>query len=807
MQLLAHLTMENGIRKEQSLKEHCMKTAEYAGECLKIAGFYNTAYLAGLLHDMGKATEKFNNYLEKSFAGEDVVRGSVNHTFAGVIYLLEKYHDEKQRWKCLTSEIISYVIGAHHGIFDCLDLDGNNGFCHRLEKDKGEICYEEAIKNFIESVSPEKEINEYFLKATEEIQSFFEAVQKDNNIRKQDEAPFQVGLLCRLLLSAVIYGDRRDTREFMDSGFCVQKNDIDWKVQRMYLESKISQFNTSSALNQVRSNISKQCLEFSDNPTGIYRLNVPTGAGKTLCSLRYALAHAEKFHKKRIIFIIPLLSILDQNARVIKDNIANKDLVLEHHSNVIYEDGDVEEVQRYELLADNWNAPIIVSTMVQLLNIFFTHKTSAIGRMSALCDSVIVIDEIQSLPKKVTLMFNEAMNFLSKFCNSTIILSSATQPCLEEVQWPINYANNADMVHLNSDELNVFRRAEIIDRTNPYGMDMDECSEFCCNLAKEYQSLLIICNTKNQAREIYRKMQECFDKNEISIFHLSTSMCQKHRKNIFLNIQKELAEVQIQSCKEEARMPVICVATQLVEAGVDVSFECVVRIMAGIDNLAQAAGRCNRSNEYKNGGKVYLINLKNENLRNLPEIESAKISTRKVLEMYKNAEGIDLIGELAARKYYQYLYQEVRKELKYPVKDCGETLYLAELLANKNNYARKKEVNYFLRYPFKTAGQKFKVFDEDTIDVIVPYEEGERIIDEIRKLDYRKIEFEELNRILKEAKAYTISIFQWQKDKLEEYGYLESCCENKIFLLNPKAYHFQYGLGNIEEQSIENFII
>lgn len=814
MNLLAHLTIENGIRKEQTLAEHCVRTAEYAAESLKAANLYNTAYLAGILHDMGKATEKFNAYLESAFQGEDVARGSVNHTFAGVIYLLERYHsviDAQSRWKCLTSEIIGYAIGSHHGIFDCVDLDESNGFVHRLEKDRKEICYEEAIENFFEQVMPQKQIDEYFYKATNEIQDFFEKVQKDLGSDKRNEVFFQVGLLCRMLLSAVIYGDRRDTCEFMNgiSGIHnISESDIDWERQRNHLEHNISHFDTSSPLNQTRSIISMQCMEFSSNPTGIYRLNVPTGAGKTLCSLRYALAHAERFHKKRIIFIIPLLSILDQNAKVIRENITDKDLVLEHHSNVIHEDETGEELKKYELLAQNWSAPVIVSTMVQFLNILFTHKTAAIGRMRALCDSVIVIDEIQSLPKRVTLMFNEAMNFLSKYCNTTVILSSATQPCLEEVDWPLRLGSKADMVHLSDEQLKAFRRAEIMDKTDPYGMDLEECAEFCNSLVMEHKSLLIICNTKNEAREIYDKMQNCFDENEARFYHLSTSMCQKHRQDILADLQEKLKEVQNQAGTGEKNMPVICVATQLVEAGVDFSFECVVRVMAGIDNLAQAAGRCNRSNEYKDSGKVYLVNLKNENLRNLPEIESAKISTRKVLELHKKSEEMDLIGDFAAKKYYQYLYQEVGKELKYPVKECGETIYLANLLANDNKHSGKtNKANYILHYPFKTVGQKFKVFDDNSIDVIVPYQDGERIIEELRRKNFAKFEFEEMEHLLKEAKTYTISIFQWQKDKLEEYGYLESCCENKIFLLSPKVYHQQYGLGKIEEQSVENFII
>lgn len=806
MKMLAHLKVENGIRKEQMLKEHCMNTAKYVAECMKTVGLYNSGYLAGILHDMGKATEKFNTYLEEAVSGENVSRGSVNHTFAGVIYLLDKYHknvDSDNVWNMLTSEIISHAIGSHHGIFDCVDLEDRNGFIHRLEKNREEIRYEEALENFFEQVIEEQRIDVYFQKSVIEVRNFYERIQK--YLVKRDEIHFQIGLLCRMLLSALIYGDRRDTGEFMNNISYLKECDIDWKRQRDFLENNILQFDNSSMLNQVRSDISRQCVEFSDNPTGIYRLNVPTGAGKTLCSLRYALAHAEKFNKKRIIFIIPLLSILDQNAKIIRDNIADGNLVLEHHSNVVYENDYKEELEQYDLLAENWNSPIIVSTMVQLLNILFTHKTSAIGRMRALSDSVIVIDEIQSLPKKVTLMFNEAMNFLSKYYNTTIVLSSATQPCLEEVEWPIKYAQNADMVHLSEKQLQVFHRAEIINKTNPYGMDIEECISFCYQLLQEKDSVLIICNTKKETKEIFEKMQEIIDIDKIMIFHLSTSMCQQHRKNILTELLKELSYVQKEGLKSEKDRKVICIATQLVEAGVDFSFQCVVRVMAGIDNLAQAAGRCNRSNEYNNGGCVYLINLKNENLKNLPEIQSAQISTRKVLMLQNQSDNFDLTGEAAANHYYKYLYQEVRRELKYPLKEGNTNICLANLLANSNPFCSMRNENYILRYPFKKAGCLFKVFDDNTIDVIVPYEEGAHIISQLRNM--MQYEFTEIDKLLKEAKSYTISVFQWQKDKLMEYGYLEPCCDNRIFLLSPKVYDDQYGLGVIEEQRVEDLIL
>lgn len=808
MKLLAHLTMINDVRKEQTLQEHCVQTAKYAADSVKTAGFYNTAYLAGLLHDCGKGTDHFNAYLEKAFCGENVVRGSVNHTFAGVIYLLEKYHavaESQNKWQCLTGEVISYAIGAHHGMFDCADLEGNNGFLHRLQKDKEEICYAEAVHNYFEQVTSEDIIDEYFKKAVQEVQGFFESVQNDGT--KRDETFFQVGLLVRLILSAVIYGDRRDTSEFMSGRLHSQNLNVDWKLQRKQLEDNISNFDSTTPINQVRNDISEQCLKFAENPTGIYRLNVPTGAGKTLCTLRYALAHGEKFQKKRIIFIIPLLSILDQNAKVIKENIANPGLVLEHHSNVVCEEEKDEELDRYELMTESWNAPIVISTLVQLLNILFTHKTSAIGRMRALCDSVIVIDEIQSLPKKVTLMFNAAMNFLSKYCNTTVVLSSATQPCLEEVQWSIKLAAKPDMVRLSKMQQEVFKRAEILNRTNPYGMDLDECADFCSSLIEKQDSLLVICNTKSEARRLYEKIQALICEDEVHMYHLSTSMCQEHRMYHLTRLQKELEELQRRLRRQESGVKIICISTQLVEAGVDFSFECVVRVMAGIDNLAQAAGRCNRSNEYNRKGEVYLINLKKENLKNLPEIMSAQSSTHRVLASMDKASEEDLIGELSSRMFYQYLFEEEKRNLKYPVKEYGNTIYLSELLANQNQFAGEKSRSYILRQPFKTVGHMFQVFDDNTIDVVVPYKQGKELIEKLKELEKGRISFTDLEQVMREIKPYTINIFQWQKDKLYQEGLLEPCLEGRLFILSEKVYDDRYGLGEITEQAVETFII
>ena len=303
MKLLAHITGNNGIRIEQSLYSHCVHTAQYASDSLSNIGLYNMAYLAGLLHDMGKATQKYNDYLEAAYSGEEVVRGSVNHTFAGVIYIWEKYHNSSfSIMERLTAEVISYAIGAHHGLFDCVDLEGKNGFMHRLNKDKKELCYEEAKNNYFGQVTTEEKITLLFNKASKEFETIYQRICVDFE-KNRNKVLFHIGMLSRLLLSAVIYGDRRDTREFMSGVTVHNHKSVDWTEERICFENKLSQFDNSSDLNSIRNIISEQCLEFSERPSGIYRLNVPTGGGKTLSTLRYAYAHAEKYNKKELFLL------------------------------------------------------------------------------------------------------------------------------------------------------------------------------------------------------------------------------------------------------------------------------------------------------------------------------------------------------------------------------------------------------------------------------------------------------------------------------------------------------------------------
>lgn len=812
MKPVAHLKIESGVKKEQSLKDHCLHAAEYAVESIGSVKMYHTVYLAAALHDMGKAKQEFADYLERASRGESVKRGVVNHTFAGVIWLLERFHrDSAPIWEKLTCEIIAFAVGAHHGMFDCADLDGKNGFLHRLQKSKEEICYEEAVHNYFTQIMDEELAERYFRKAVQEVNDFFETARSDYGNKAPGKIFFQISMLVRLVLSAVIYGDRRDTSEFMGDRRQGEKQEDEWCKRYEYYENKLLQFDSSTLLNRVRNDISLQCLKAAERLSGVYRLNVPTGAGKTLCTLRYALAHARRYGKKRIIFIIPLLSVLDQNVKVIRDYLPDQEQVLEHHSNLVREteknrETDEEDMaQICEFTAESWDFPVIVSTLVQLLEILFSDRTSAVGRMQALCDSVIVIDEVQSLPKKTTVMFNMAMNFLQRYCNASIVLSSATQPCFDELKWSLWLAEEPDIVCLDQEQLQIFRRAEIINRTDPCGMDYDSLASFCAEQMEKNVSLLVICNTKAEAGTLFEKLQG--QAQEWEIYHLSTAMCQQHRMEVLEKLRENLPALQQASREKRKVRRILCISTQLIEAGVDLSFQCVIRILAGIDNLAQAAGRCNRSNEYGEAGRVYLVNLKGENLSMLREIKNAQDSTRRVAENWKEERG-SLIEEQATRAFYRYLFEETESEIRYPVRDWGETVYLADLLSNSNGSAENEENrSYYLHQPFKTIGREFSVFDQNTVDVAVPYEEGKLCIEELRQMDRKGFDWEKFDAVIHKIKGYTVSIYEWQRRKLDQEGMLESILDGRILALNGKAYDDQFGLFMLGQQPVENFVL
>ena len=747
------------------------------------------AYLAGLLHDAGKYKQEFRTYLEASVNNENVHRGSVVHTFAGAKYLLQ-YHkqnsDNHFEFEDMVSEILSYAVGAHHGLFDCVGENHESGFLHRIQTEpQGDS---EAVRNFEKLCADSAELKLLFEKATDELIPLLTkcndlAEKAESDERYYDELYFLCGLLIRLMTSAVMEGDRRDTAEFMDDAvFAADADRALWKSLLLKTETKLHTLPADTPINLSRRKISDICRAAADKPSGIYRLNVPTGGGKTLSALRYALAHAEKHGKKRIIFTSPLLSILDQNSRVIRDYVGDE-FVLEHHSNIVQEQNIPAEKEQYKLLTDSWSAPIIVTTMVQLLNTMFDGKTSSVRRFHALTDAVIVIDEVQTVPGKMLSLFNLAISFLAAICNTTILLCSATQPCLEEMKHPLR-VDVSDIVPQDPMLWNVFKRTDI---QFAGGYRMQDIPSYAEEVLQDTQSLLIVCNKKSESETVYHAMRD----GDYDVFHLSAAMCMEHRRKTLHEIQASLAH---------GDRNTVCVSTQVIEAGVDISFGAVIRLTAGLDSIIQSAGRCNRNGESDQPCQVSIVRVLDENMTQLHEIKLAQQATDVLLDAYEydpDQFDSDLSSEAAVQYYYTQLfatqYQDNRSYHDYPI-NGGITLF--DLLSENRVWQRNGKtdpISFYFHQAFASAGKWFEVFDSDTTDVIVPWGDGADIITALSS-ERAKHDFGYVKGLLQRARAYTVSLYAWQKKKLEEYGALIPLADGIALGLAPQYYHDSTGV-------------
>ena len=787
MEYPAHIRKVDGKKYIQTVEEHCHGVAEIAAELLRDIGLEKTAYLAGIIHDLGKFSDNFKNYIEKAADGEKVQRGSVNHTFAGVRFLLEKHSDKQlSGFSDIVLEILAYAVGAHHGLFDCVDDNNNNGFTKRIQKEG--IDYLNAAQEFLKICCSKQDIEDLLKQSEKECLPVFNEIEKlaDNADAKiqNTQITFYIGFLARLILSAIIEADRSDTAQFMNgySEKTVKNISEIWINCIKNVEQKLSTMPLDKPINKTRAQISALCAEAGNLESGIYRLNLPTGAGKTLTSLRYALHHALKHNKKRIIFTMPLLSIIEQNAGIIHDYIGNEELILEHHSNIVETDEN-DELDKRELLIESWDVPIIITTMVQLLNTLFAGKTANIRRMQALCNSIIVIDEVQTVPDKMLSLFNLALNFLAKICNATIILCSATQPCFEKTMYPLDKSVK-DLITLTKEQETVFKRVRLEYKGE---MDCEELADFAAGILEENNSLLLVCNTKNEAAVMFNLL--CSKIKDVKAFHISAGMCTAHRKETIKEMQEAL---------ENKQQKVLGVSTQVIEAGVDVSFARVIRLLAGMDNIVQATGRENRNREFDGLAPGYIVRLKGEFLKGLSEIEAAKNAATNLLVKYKNNPQIyddDLMSAKAVNEYYKSLYENVKSGYHDFYIESVRDSILNLMSCNENVDSGKiPEYNkYFMHQALKTAGGLFTVFDESSIDIIVPYNRGIEIIQEVFAVGDK--DYEKLKAVLKEAKLYTVSLFKYQKIKLEEQGALIFVSSVGVYILQDGYYDELTGLN------------
>ena len=740
----------------QTIAEHCRNVAALASDNLKMFGLGKTGYLAGLLHDMGKYSDEFQEYIRITDPDEKKAKkGTVIHSFAAVRRILCDFHHKREyeNIEDVTAELVAFACGAHHGLFDILDpsgpsseKDGSDGFGHRMnrqpEKDDVSAC------RFFGFCASETEIRELFEDACRETKtalgSVAENIRRSAGMHKSETYDFHIGLLARLILSAVIDADRSDAAAFegIDMPVCTRP---DWNKAEKELESHLQTMQSDTPIGLARREFSDICRNSSDRKPGIYRLDMPTGAGKTLSGIRFAVSHAKKCGMDRIYYVAPLLSIIDQNEDVIRQAVPSVP-VLAHHSDTTPKDKtDSEDAGMQDLAKENWNNPVIVTTLARVLEAMFGSSAADIRRFRALANSIIIFDEVQSVPMKTIHMFNMAVNFLAGFCHSTVILASATQPEFGITDYPMDIEGSIVPLSTYRKHEKTFKRTRMIYAGSG---TIDDASGFVNGLVEKHDSILVVCNTKKEVAKIYEGLPESCTK-----FHLSASMCPAHRKDVIARIRKAL------SLEEK----IVCVSSQVIEAGVDISFGCVVRTAAGVDNAVQAGGRGNRHGEMSGLAPVYIFVINNEQLGELEEIRDSKSAFLMLCAHLKENLGIAMDSPEAIAKYYEYRYRNRFTQMSYPME--GTTM--VDLLSTNRRTARKfGDSRWFLRQSFACAARQFKVYDDEQIPVIVPYGDGARIIGKLSgNPDIRNLLSE-----FREARQYTVSVYEGTFCKLEQAG-------------------------------------
>lgn len=822
---VAHVRADG--EKIQSLESHLRQVSSLAAEFAQKFNLAPHGALLGLVHDLGKYSAAFQAYIQSAtgllnqdedeeFVDASGLKGKIDHSSSGAQWIWVELA-QKSDLARIAGQILALCIASHHsGLIDCLGQTvgkpAEDLFTKRMNK-AGEKTYLDEVLG-----KADKELLQTardLVMRQETTQAFQAWLTKilGKVPGKDPHSPIfqqQVGLLVRSLFSCLIDADRIDTADFERPGRARRRlrgNYEAWKTLIERLETRLSAFTPQYSIDALRQDISRHCLEGAARERGIYTLTVPTGGGKTLASLRFALHHALKHGMDRVMYVIPFTSIIDQNAQVVRDilepeGVEAGSVVLEHHSNLTPE----EQSWRGKILSENWDAPVVYTTSVQLLEALFGAGTRGARRMHQLANAVLIFDEIQTLPINCVHLFNNAMNYLADFCGSTVVLCTATQPLLDQVdayQGAIRVPKDNELMPDVKRLFDDLKRVEVVNRRKPGGWSQDEITTLAFEQVEASGSCLVIVNTKKAAQAISRL---CKENSTAKVFHLSTNMCPAHRKSILSEVRVRLDQVPL--------APTLCISTQLIEAGVDVDFGSVIRLTAGLDSIAQAAGRCNRNGRAKLG-LVHVLNprAEDENLDMLPDIQIGRNKAERVLDDYEaNPErfGKNRIGPEAMTWYYRNYFFARSNEMSYPVsaKQIGHDDTLLSLLSANTqalaDYVRTKRQapSIYLRQSFMTAAKAFKAIDAPTRGVIVPYSsDGRELINDLCGAYLPDKEFE----LLRRAQQFSVNVFPNVLEKFSKIGVVREIRKGTgiLYLTDSRYYSLEFGLSETPEGNME----
>ncbi len=643
-------------RDPHDLADHLRAVAGLASQHASRFNGADWAHLAGLWHDLGKYRPRFQHYIRQAsgFEADAHIKGEAGkapHSTAGALLACDRFG--------MAGRVFAYLIAGHHaGLYDWF-----GGLDVRLDSKDSRDEFDEALTQ-----QPPADILGHG------------AFVPD--LRAMPGGKDGFALWVRMLFSCLVDADFLDTESYMDFDKSMQRGD--WANVQNLLE-QFDQFmtrKTSAAdptpVNLLRADILQQCREKAQDAPGLFSLTVPTGGGKTLSSMAFALEHAKRYNKRRIIYVIPYTSIIEQTADIFRSIFG--DAVVEHHSNA--EADPDKENHKSRLACENWDAPVVVTTNVQFFESLFAAKTSRCRKLHNIVDSVVVLDEAQLLPPEFLQPILDVLNLLTRHYGVTVVLSTATQPalCTREYFDAKNNMRGLDNVREimhNPDALCLALERVKVRLPDDWSISLGWDA-----LAKEISerdSVLAIVNRRKDARELWQRMPE-------GTLHLSALMCGEHRSQIIRQIKARLQDGILTRV----------ISTQLVEAGVDVDFPVVYRALAGLDSIAQAAGRCNREGRLLQGEVVVFIPPQPAPPGQLRKAEDA---CRSVL--------YDHTGKPLERALFAGYFEKLYHACNLDAQGISKLLEV-----DGKTFA----VN------FRSAAEKFKLIqDEDSAPVIVRY--------------------------------------------------------------------------------------
>lgn len=690
MEFIAHIKKEDEVWKIHSLEDHLLSVSHLSGDFADKFGACSFGRLIGLWHDLGKYKVEFQERIgiKSGYDVEAHLEGktakSVKHAVTGAIYTLERFQNSE-----ILKKLVAMPILCHHSGLRNFGIDINSQISDPIE-------------------------TEHLAKVRDAIPS---NISLGVELRPLSRSFSDHSLLIRMLFSSLIDADRLDTEKFMSPEKFKEryhKTILLEDLNKLLTDSlsKMGKNSEKTKLNVIRENIRNVVESKSTTTPGFFTLTVPTGGGKTLTSLSFALKHALANKMDRIIYAVPYLSIIEQTGTIFKQ-ILGEDSIVEHHSSIDVAHGT--ENQQNRLLTENWDHPLIVTTNIQLFESLFSSKTTKLRKIHNLTNSVIILDEAQMIPPDFLQPIIRVMKELVKYYNVTFILCTATQPAFgsrDSINFKFDGIDNA--VELAPDPSKLFEDLVRVKINKPEDRKYTH-TEIAHEINKNHQCLVIV-NRKEDAFGIYSHIYGCK-------YYLTTNLCAEHRRNILTQIKDHLG-------RNES---VIVVSTQLIEAGVDIDFPVVFRAVSGLDSIAQAAGRCNRegllkdSNGNSKYGEVFLFHPeKSSPVGHLRQAEQAGMAC---INQFDN-----LINPEAFESYFNELFW-VKGDLgldKHGIHKLGQILYFEEI------------------------NEKFRIIKEDVKQVIVPYGDGKSIIEEIQAIQKKKWNID--YKIIKKAQRYSVNI-------------------------------------------------